>query len=127
MTAEIVELSAYRPCRAAIGPNTIQGRRLPQEELTTNELNELAKIFPQTHGANNTRQALFTEAMEQAHIEMYGGPIDTSSMPSIPLPINPQEADMVIKVRQLRLMVERTAQILREYLDAYRKVQSHGR
>ena len=126
--AEILDFTKFRQCRAATGPNTFGGVRLPPLEagLADAELNELNRIFPgvrHVEVSKATRRALFNEAFEQAHIEMNGGVIDTSNLP--PLPIEgalPDAASQLKRVRELRLMVERTAQLLRDYLDAYKRL-----
>ena len=69
-----------------------------------------------------TRKALFNEAMEQAHIEMNGGPVDVSAFPSYKLD-KFTEIDRSVRIQQIKLMVDRTSQLLREYLAAYRSLR----
>lgn len=119
MTAEIIDFSQFRRCRAATGPDTFQGVRLPgpdKDWLTPDELDELERIFPAS------REALQNEAVEQAFIEQQNSPIDLSNFPVCQLE-DFRAVDRIIKVRQLRLMVDRTAQLLREYLEAYRSLK----
>ena len=120
MTDNIVEFSKFRPCRLATGPNTLQGVRLPDDELTEAELGELCVMF----APGLTRKALISEAAEQAYIEAHNGPIDLRDMPNVKLlsPAELRTQDAAIKVQQLKLMIDRTAQLLREYLAAYRSL-----
>ena len=122
MSADIVDFSKYRPCRAATGPDTLAGVPLPQDDmiLSDAELQELRSVFPQyAQKEAQTRRALLNEAMEQAYIEMHGGPITMPQFPAYGTE-DFRNADRAVKARQLRLMVERTGQLLREYLAAYR-------
>ena len=122
MSAEIIQFGQFRPCRAATGPGTFQGVRLPKDRfLDDAEMNELNSIFPGSCKPA-TRQALYNEAVEQAYIEMNNGPVDLSALPAIG-DMTFKDADRAIKVRQLKLAVERTAQLLREYLEAFRSVR----
>ena len=119
MTAEIIEFGKHRQCRAATGPGAFQGVRLPDDRILTDaELNELHTIFPDTC-TPPTRKALYSEALEQAYIEMHNGPVDLSALPAIG-DMTFKDADRAVKVRQLRFAVERAAQLLNEYLQAYR-------
>lgn len=112
--ADIIEFSKYRvhkPCVAA-APVVITN-----DQFNFAEVDELQDIFavgkPMTLA---TKKAMYSEAMEQAHIEMHGGPIDLSALP--PLPTKP--AITAEDVRQLRLMVEQTRKHLADYLSYYR-------
>jgi len=122
MTAEIIEFGKHRVCRAATGPGTVLGIRPASDELSDAELGELNEIFPTAL----SRKALFGEAYEQALIEMNNGPVDLAALPPIEV-LSPEalrRADALVKVRQLKLMVERTAELLRDYLAAYRRLRS---
>jgi hypothetical protein len=121
--AEIIQFSKFREHKACVAATPSLVANNDNDQFNFNELAELQDVFaigkPMTLA---TKKALYTEAMEQAHIEMHGGPIDLSTLP----PLLTKPAVTANDVRQLRLMVEKTRECLAEYLMYFKSTNRIG-
>jgi ribosomal protein S16 len=114
--ADVIEFSKYQKPQ---GATVAQPHAVVTDILTDAEFNELLGVFsPMT--APKTIDALCNEAMEQAYIEMSGGPVDLSSLPPMPAAVGQHGPITADQIKDLRLMVERTRDNLAEYLASYK-------
>jgi hypothetical protein len=122
--ADIIQFSKYRTHKACVAAMPIP-IKVANDNFSFAELNELQGMFAIDLPLGTpipivTQKALFSEAMEQAHIEMHGGPIDLSALPPIPKVLRPTQGVTVAEIRALRELVEKTRDHLADYLSYYK-------